>query len=331
MSRGSRALIVVVLLAGGIAYFLYGTQRNAGPRSGSNLEPASGLRLWYPAPATDWMTQALPIGNAYMAAMLFGGIDEEHIQFNEESLWAGGPGEWDRYRGGNRASAYRALPEIRRLIKEGNYAEAHRIARRELTGVIKNPDSAEDYPLWQGFGAYQPFGDIHIAVPGQKNIVDYSRSLDLRRAVAEVRYRSGTVTHQRQYFASYPARLLVFKLQNDAPHGQDYRIKLSSPHPVTFSSSNNRLTMKGALANNGMALEARMEIRSRGGGSIRIEAGQVVVQGARELVVLLCAATDYLLDYPGYKGRDYAALNEATLNAAKDKDFDLLLHEHLAD
>ena len=47
------------------------------------------LCLWYDRPAETWMTEALPIGNGPMGAMLFGGTEIERVQFNEISLWAG--------------------------------------------------------------------------------------------------------------------------------------------------------------------------------------------------------------------------------------------------
>ena len=288
------------------------------------------LNLWYPQPATDWMTEALPIGNAYMGAMVFGGIEEERIQFNEESLWAGGPGEWKDYRGGNRQAAHRALPEIRGLILEGKYEQAHDMANEKLTGIIAGTDTNEQGVLWQGFGAYQAFGDVHIAIPGQGDVQDYSRSLDLDRAVAKVTYRAGTVNHRRQYFASYPARMLVFNLENDAAKGQDYRIRLSSPHKVHFRHDDNRLIMSGALENNGMAFEARLEIRHQGG-NLEIKDNQVVLKGAQNLILLLTAATDYLNEYPHYKGRDYVRLNRTSLEAVKGQSFDELLQQHLED
>ncbi len=265
-----------------------------------------------------------------MGAMLFGGIEEERIQFNEESLWAGGPGEWADYRGGNRRSAYLALPDIRRLVKEGKYDDAHSVAKQKLTGVIQEIDANADGYLFRGFGAYQPFGDIHVAIPSQEKAQDYIRLLDLSKAVAEVRYRAGEVNHLRRYFASYPSRLLVFSFQNDALEGQDYRVRLSSPHPVQFNNDENRMVMTGALENNGMAFQAQLEIRNEGG-SLDIEKDQIKITGARRLTLLLSAATDYLPRYPHYKGRDYVALNRSRLGAVQNRGFDALLREHVAD
>src|SRR5690554_6729186 len=134
------------------------------------------LKLWYDQPATSWMTEALPIGNGYIKTMIFGGAEEEHIQFNEESLWTGGKGEWDEYNGGNRENAHKYLPEVRRLLNEGKYGEAHRLANRELTGTIKKDANAEG---WVGFGAYQPFGDVFVKPAHSTTIKNYNRELNI--------------------------------------------------------------------------------------------------------------------------------------------------------
>ena len=172
---------------------------------------ASNLKLRYNQPADDWMKEALPIGNGYLGAMFFGGIEEEHIQFNEESLWSGGKGEWDEYNGGNRSGAYKHLPEVRRLLAEGDYEKAHALANKELTGIIKENKGGK----WIGFGAYQSFGDLHIRAQQDGEISNYIRQLDINKSVAEVSYRAGEVNHERTYFASYPKRVLVFYLEND--------------------------------------------------------------------------------------------------------------------
>ena len=72
--------------------------------AGSAPAPSSDLSLWYRLPASDWESQALPIGNGYIGGMVFGGVDQEHIQLNEKSLWSGGPGEYAGYTGGNKSS-----------------------------------------------------------------------------------------------------------------------------------------------------------------------------------------------------------------------------------
>src|SRR6187551_3291707 len=83
------------------------------------------LKLWYQQPAKNW-NEALPIGNGRLGAMIFGGVESERLQLNEDSLWSGAPQDADN------PKALEALPEIRKLVFEGKYAEAQRLANRNL-------------------------------------------------------------------------------------------------------------------------------------------------------------------------------------------------------
>ena len=284
--------------------------------------------LWYEQPANNWMQEALPIGNGYLGAMFFGGIEEERIQFNEESLWSGGNGEWDEYNGGNRPGAHKHLSAVRALLKEGKYQEAHTLANKELTGVIK---ANKGNSIWEGFGAYQSFGDLYIHTRQDKEITNYRRSLNIEQSIAEVSYRAGTVNHKRRYFASYPKRVLVFQFENDAAGGTIYEIKLTSLHENrTIRLEDNILIMRGALENNGMAFESRMLIES-GNSDISFEKGTLIISSAKMVTLYLTAATDYLNVYPEYKGRDYEKLNQETIAKVSASNFQEIHKEHISD
>src|SRR5690625_1319882 len=135
------------------------------------------LTLWYTQPAKDWETEALPIGNGYMGGMIFGGVQQEHIQFNEKTLWTGGPGEWDGYTGGNwKKQNLEPLQKIRNLINQQMYEEADEVAY-ELMHTEK------------AYGAYQTFGDIYLNFFNAPNKIDkYVRLLDIGESVARVIY-----------------------------------------------------------------------------------------------------------------------------------------------
>jgi len=106
----------------------------AGCDAGSNQKDE--LKLWYTQPATDWQSEALPIGNGFMGAMFFGGIEKEQIQFTEETLWSGGPGSGEEYNFGIKKEAWKHLAEVRRLLDAGKMDEAHELANSELTGSM---------------------------------------------------------------------------------------------------------------------------------------------------------------------------------------------------
>ena len=285
------------------------------------------MTLWYEQPAQSWMRQALPIGNGYMGAMVFGGIENERIQFNEESLWAGGPGEWDEYDGGNRPKAYQYLPKIRELLDVGEFEKAHQLANEQLTGVITNYE--DDY--WEGYGAYQTFGDLHIETELSGEITNYKRSLDISKALAHVTFKSGNVLHKRTYFANYPSRVLVFQLENNASTGTDYTIELTSVHQNgSYQQKENILIFQGALENNLMGFQAQLHVQIDTG-TLDFNQNKIHIKSANKVILRLTAATDYLNQYPAYKGRDYKQLNDSIMTKAIKFSQEELLKEHEID
>ena len=136
--------------------------------------------LWYRQPAAQWV-EALPIGNGRLAAMMFGGVAEEHLQLNEDTLWAGGP-----YDPAN-PDALAALPEARRLVADRQYAEAHQlIAARMMAKPLR------EMP-------FQPLGDLRLTFPAPAAITDYRRELDLDAAVTRVMFTADGVTYTREF------------------------------------------------------------------------------------------------------------------------------------
>jgi len=150
------------------------------------------LSLWYRQPAKTW-TEALPVGNGRLGAMIFGGVTNERLQLNEATLWSGGPRDW------NNPGAKEILPQVRAAIFAGDYVKAG-----ELCKMMQGPYNE----------SYQPLGDLRLAFPGGENIASnsYVRRLDLDRAVATVRYRDGDATFTREIFSSYPDQVMVVRL-----------------------------------------------------------------------------------------------------------------------
>ncbi len=290
-------------------------------------QKSEDLMLWYDQPAQSWMRQALPIGNGYLGAMIFGGIEKERIQFNEESLWAGGPGEWDQYDGGNRPGAYQYLPKVRELLDANEFEKAHELADEKLTGVIIKHEN----DFWDGYGAYQPFGDLYIESELSGDISNYKRSLDLLNSLAQVTFESGEVLHKRTYFANYPSRVLVFQLENNATSGIDYSIELTSVHQKSsYYQKDNILIFQGALENNQMGFQAQLHIQIDKG-SLDFNENKVYIKSANKITLRLTAATDYVNQYPHYKGADYKKINDSIMSKAIALTHEALFKQHQTD
>ncbi|OZB92259.1 glycoside hydrolase N-terminal domain-containing protein [Paenibacillus sp. XY044] len=151
------------------------------------------LKIWFNEPAKLW-EEALPLGNGTLGSMVFGSPSMERIQLNEDSLWYGGPVNR------NNPDALNHLDEIRRLVFKGEISNAEELASKVLIGV---PD---------GQRHYEPLGDLYLVRQhSDLDVVDYRRELDLENAIASVRYTSGGVDYDREYFTSYPDQLLVIR------------------------------------------------------------------------------------------------------------------------
>jgi len=281
--------------------------------------------LHYDRPATDWMTEALPIGNGYMGAMFFGGVQEERIQFNEGSLWSGGPGAHPDYTFGNRPGAAAHLDAVREKVRAGDMDRAHMLANRHLTGVIhKDAKPAVDFG---DFGANQTMGDLYVTLPAGGEPKDYSRSLDLNTATGRVQYQVDGIHHERTYIASYPHRLLVYRFMNDAPKGLAYTVRIETPHPVdSLELIEGELRLNAHVADNQLAFETRVRIETDGVIGTLAD-GRVTIANANTLTLYHTAATAYANDYPAYRGNDYRAANQAAFDTLKS----LPIEAHTAD
>src|SRR5690349_9050105 len=148
------------------------------------------LRLWYRQPSEQWV-EALPIGNGRLGAMVFGGVAEERLQLNDDTLWSGGPRDW------NNPEAKDALQEIRRLLFAGDYVAANELCR-QMQGTFTQ--------------SYLPLGDLRISFAESGQPENYRRALDLDTALASVQYTSGSTTFTREIFASAPDQVIVMRL-----------------------------------------------------------------------------------------------------------------------
>jgi alpha-L-fucosidase 2 len=298
---------------------------------GAGAEPTAQPTniLLYNKPAEDWMSQALPIGNGYMGAMFFGGIDEEHIQFSEGSLWAGGPGAHPDYDFGNRKGAAANLPKVRALIRAGKMSEAHELANKTMTGVIhKERNTGLDFG---DYGAQQTMGDLYVSQSSSETVSEYRRVLDIDKALGSVTFQEGLIRHERRFFASYPDRVLVYQFANNSPEGITYMVRVETPHPVDRTAFENAtLILEGHLADNQLGFENRVMFQTDGTLQSNSD-GTVTITKAKSLTLCQSAATAYANQYPGYRGADYKAVNAATQARVSGQSYDELYAAHLQD
>jgi alpha-L-fucosidase 2 len=300
---------------------------DSGPAS-SAATAVHDLTLWYRQPAQKW-TEALPVGNGRLGAMVFGGLAEERIQFNEDSLWSGAPQDADN------PAAFAALPVIRSMLFEGNYREADKLGVQKL--VCQGAGSGSGNGSKVPFGCYQTFGDVRLKFPGLEAsaVTDYHRELDLGTAVARIRFRLGDTTFTREVFASHPAQALIIRLSADRPASLSLTVDLIRPESsTTQAAGSDQLVMSGRLFNGqaaeGMKFAARLRALSQGG-QVSAEGSSLRIASADSVTLRLTALTDYRPEPPDYRGGDPELTTADQLQTAASRPYAGLLADHLAD
>lgn len=290
----------------------------------------TGLRLWYTSPAKNWEKEALPIGNGRLGAMVFGGIGTERLALNEDTLWSGGPKDW------NNPAAREILPQVRKALFEGKLELAN-----ELTPKMQGPYTQ----------SAQPLGNLYLDFAHGDQASSYTRELDLERAVATVRYRVGEATFTREIFSSFPDQVIVVRLTCDQPGQISFTARMDSLLHHTAQADIDSLVLKGRCPahvepsyrrnektpviynkNEGMTFQSKVKIIPQGG-QMKVEEASVRVTGADSAVLLLVAATSFNGPFksPGREGKNPAIAVEKDLAAAAGKSPAALLTAHVDD
>jgi alpha-L-fucosidase 2 len=268
----------------------------------ATMSAADDLKLWYRRPAAQWV-EALPVGNGRLGAMVFGGVEQERIQLNEDTLWSGGP-----YNPANPQAAA-ALPEIRRLLAAGENQAAQTLVSQKFMSI----------PLGQS--AYQTVGDLMITMAGGDGLRNYRRELDLDTSVARTEFQLGNSRHTREVFVSVPDQVVVAQLTGNNltltlgfQSQQRSSVRVEDGNTLVLSGINGDFgNIKGALK-----FEARAVVTVTGG-QLVADAGQLHVNRASAVTITIAAATSYRR-YDDVSG-DPTALTTQTLTAVKGKPY----------
>ncbi|PRD53740.1 glycoside hydrolase family 95 protein [Sphingobacterium gobiense] len=189
------------------------------------------LKLKYDKPATEW-NEALPIGNGRLGAMIFGGPDKEQIQLNEETIWAGEPGN------NVPKNTHDNILAIRKLLAEGKPREAQDLSN--ATFPRQAPEGL-DYGM-----PYQTFGSLWLDFKGHDTYSDFHRELDIQDAVARTSYRVDGIQYQREVFASFTDDVVIIRLTSSQKNALSFSVGLSTPHKVhALNLTKNQMHLSG--------------------------------------------------------------------------------------
>lgn len=306
-------------------------------------------RLWYREPAKIW-EEAMPLGNGRIGAMVFGIPGQERIQVNEESIWYGGPV--------NRINPdlKKYLPEIQELIFRGEISKAEGLMMLAMSGC---PNS--EHP-------YQTMGDLHIGFQGLGEIQDYSRQLDLEKALCTITFSSKGVKYKREIFVSKPADCMFMRITADKPGNISLCASLGRDrfYDGVNTDGSQSITLYGNTGRGGQ--EFAMCLRADAdGGLVKVIGEHLLVEKADEVLLTFTGDSTYhytkeekeeaIRDYKEKKGElpymigmeeksefelEELGMQQALQNLlakkiqermvhSRQKDFDKLLEEHVAD
>jgi len=272
-------------------------------------------RLWYDAPATTWL-EALPLGNSRMGAMIYGGVQEDEIQLNEETFWSGGPHD------NNSTMSKYYLSQVRSLIFQGREDEAQKIVNRRF---IVGPHGMK----------YLTLGSLKILNDSLGEITDYERELNLVDATAEVTFRADNALFTRKAFASMADSIIVVRFKAGPPARMSFFLDHQCDYDYeTVVDGDTLIAIIEGVDHEGivskLTAQCRTEIACDGEVSTReIDGRQCIrVDGATEVTLYISAATNFV-NYHDVSG-DPAAKNARRLAAARRHSYDDLLARHIA-
>ena len=238
---------------------------------------ADDLKLWYSQPAKDW-TDALPIGNSRLGAMVYGGTAREELQLNEETFWAGGPHD------NNNTLARYVLPIVRQLIFEGQTREAQRMVDANFF-LRKNGMS------------YLTMGSLFLDFPGHEKVTDFYRDLNISNATATTRYKADGVTYTRTAFASFTDSVIVMHIQADKRGVLNFRVTYDHPlkHKVRVIGKRLFAMCYGKEQENVKgSIQAECQVEVKTDGKVNLSDKSLEVSGAGEATIYISMATSFI-------------------------------------
>lgn len=305
------------------------------------------LRMWYTKPASKmgfkseyleenvfgsnkdndvWQQNTLPIGNGFIGANLFGEIQTERLNFNEKTLWKGGPSKSrPNYNGGNNANKgkYGAqMKEIQDLFEDGKDKEAS----HKCDNLVGDSD---------GYGSYISWGEINFDFPfTESQASDYLRYLDLDKAVAGVEFKVGNSLYKREYLVSYPHNVLAIKFSVEGGDKLNFDARFSSKNQGTSKATGSVIDLSGEVADNQMKYDSQLLVKTKDG-SVTADGEKLTIKDATEAYIYISAKTDFKYVYPTYRsGETMEQITEQVsklVNAAADLGYDKVKEAHIKD
>lgn len=275
----------------------------------------SFLKLWYNQPSGNTWENALPIGNGRLGAMIYGNVAKEIIQLNEHTVWSGSPNRNDN------PEALAALPEIRKMIFEGNHKEAENLANK---AIISKKSQGQ---------MFQPVGNLNLTFEGQEKYSNYYRELDIEKAISKTSYVVDDVTFTRETFASFADRVIVMKISANKSGKLSFIANYTSLHQKkSFTINQNNLQINGTTSDQdgikGLVEFMGITRIKLDGGTLSKTDTSLLVKGANAATIFISIASNFN-NYNDVSG-DEEKRAAVYLNNAFGKTYEHLKATHIA-
>lgn len=287
-------------------------------------ETSSNPKLWYKGPAEKWI-EALPIGNGRLGAMVFGGIENERIQLNEESLWAG-----NKINNNNPESS-KHLQEIQQLLLSDENKKARDLADKTMLGTPPRIRS------------YQTLGDLKLHFNyKQDSLSNYKRELDLATGISSVNFSKGETSYSRQVFSSSVDNVIIINISSDQDSQINLNVSLDREIDATIKTlSNNTILMKGQIIDSTqpergsfgdhMKFSSLVKVINKGG-KLFAQDQSLIVEKADEVTIILTAATDYNINKLNFdRNINPSDVCNDIIQKANSKSFKELREDHITE
>jgi alpha-L-fucosidase 2 len=273
------------------------------------------LKLWYNKPSGDVWENALPVGNGFLGAMVYGNVDTETVQLNEYTVWSGSPNRNDN------DLCLDSLAAIRQLIFDGKRKDAEKLANKT---IISKKSQGQ---------MFEPVGNLHLVFNEPGKYTNYYRELDISKAVQKTTYTVGNVNYSREVIASFPDRVIVIHLTASKPKSISFTAFYSTPQPkTTTKASSNELAISGTTINH-ESVEGKIKFKgiakfNLNGGSLSSTDTSLIIKDANEVTIYISIGTNFN-NYNDISGDENARAN-LYLNKAYRKSFRQILPAHIA-
>lgn len=264
-------------------------------------------------PASSWI-EAYPLGNGRLGAMVYGNPNNEQIQLNENTVWAGGP-----YRNDN-VKAAKSLKDIRQLIFDDKFAEAEDLACKTITS-----EGSQGMP-------YQTVGDFYIDFVGMEKYSNYHRELNLDNAITTTTYNANGVAYKREIFTSFPDQVIVIRLTASKPKSLHFATRITRPAKTIATVEKNNILKMAGITSDFEGIKGQVNFESLvkivpEGGTVITKDSAIEVVDANSVILYISIATNFK-KYNDLSGNAYEQAMDY-LTKASLKKYTSLREDHI--